>query len=306
MKTPIEHAVTILRAGGLVAFPTETVFGLGGDPTQDAALARIFQVKGRETTKALSLLVGPSADLSAYAQWDPRAERLAAAFWPGPLTMVLPRGHLARDALTGGAPTVGLRMPNHPVPLALLEAFGAPLAAPSANRSGSPSPTLPEHVAADLGMAVSLILPGTCAVGLESTVLLLDGAPRVLRPGVITADALAEVLGEPVGTQRADASYRTRAPLRVLPSADIPLALSEAVGPVALLSRAPLTGAALWRRPPEHPEGYATALYALLRDLDQPDITEILVEALPEGAPWALLRDRLRFAAHEPLFPSLK
>ncbi|MBN2797734.1 MAG: threonylcarbamoyl-AMP synthase [Deltaproteobacteria bacterium] len=295
----LDRAVSLLRAGRLVAFPTETVFGLGGDAESPAALERIFSVKHRDRGKPLSVLVGPGAELEAWAAWSDRAQRLADALWPGPLTLVLPKRPRARDLLTGGADTLGLRMPDHPVPLSLLEAFGGPLAAPSANRSGSPSPTLAEHVAADLGAAVDLILPGRCAVGIESTVLLLGPPARIVRPGAVGREALEAALGEPVEEARAAAAYRTRAPLRLVEAAALDQALARAEGPVAVLSPARPGGCALWRPAAPDPPERAATLYQDLRALDQDGVALILVVLPPDRPEWALVRDRLAHAAHE-------
>ncbi|NBE06995.1 L-threonylcarbamoyladenylate synthase [Paragemmobacter ruber] len=193
----IARAAEILRAGGLVAFPTETVYGLGGDARSDHAVARIFEAKGRPRFNPLIVHVPDVDSARRFARLDARAEAVAAAFWPGPLTLVLP---LRADAgvsplVTAGLETVAIRVPAHPVARALLQAFGGPLAAPSANPSGKVSPTRADHVRAGLAGRIEAILDGgACAVGVESTILGLEGAPSLLRPGGVPAEALEAVL----------------------------------------------------------------------------------------------------------------
>src|SRR3954471_20812316 len=194
----IEEAAAIITRGGLVAFPTETVYGLGADATNAAAVAGIFSAKGRPSYNPLIVHVADVTSASQYVtSWPDAAQTLVHRFWPGPLTIVLPKSARIPDIVTAGLPTVGIRIPNHPVALALIRAAGVPLAAPSANRSMHVSPTLGEHVAASLGAAPDLILDaGPVSVGIESTVLdLSTGVPTVLRPGMISIDDLRQVLG---------------------------------------------------------------------------------------------------------------
>lgn len=199
----LTRAAAILSAGGLVAFPTETVYGLGGDARSDHAVARIFDAKGRPRFNPLIVHVPDLATARRYALFDARAEAIAAAFWPGPLTLVLP---LRDDAdlsplVTAGLATVAVRVPAHPTARALLQTFGGPLAAPSANPSGKVSPTRADHVAAGLAGRIEAILDGgPCAVGVESTILGLSGVPQLLRPGGIPAEALEAALGHPLAT----------------------------------------------------------------------------------------------------------
>jgi L-threonylcarbamoyladenylate synthase len=194
----VAAAVAVLRRGGLVAFPTETVYGLGADAGNPAAVERIFAVKGRPRTHPVIVHL---AEATAIKEWaaevPPDAWALADSFWPGPMTLILPRADQVPDAVTGGAGTVGLRVPAQPLALELLEAFGGGIAAPSANRFGRVSPTTAAHVRADLGVDVDLILDGgPCAVGVESTIVDLSrGIPRVLRLGGLSVEALSEVLG---------------------------------------------------------------------------------------------------------------
>ena len=197
----ISRAADLLQRGGLVAFPTETVYGLGADARNDAAVAGIYAAKGRPDFNPLIVHVPDIAAAQALVHWSPEAEALAQAFWPGPLTMVLP---LREDAglssrVTAGLPTLALRLPAAPLACALLQAAGVPVAAPSANRSGRISPTRADHVLAGLDGRIAAVLDGgPCAVGLESTILGLAGHPTLLRPGGITAEALAQVLGRPL------------------------------------------------------------------------------------------------------------
>lgn len=194
----LQTAARLLREGGLVAFPTETVYGLGGDARDDLAVARIFEAKGRPRFNPLIAHVPDLAAAEALALFDDRARAVAAAFWPGPLTLVLP---LRPDAglsplVTADLPTVAIRVPAHPVAQALLRAFGGPLAAPSANPSGKISPTRADHVLAGLdGLIAAVIDGGACAVGVESTILGLDGPPALLRPGGVPVEALEALLG---------------------------------------------------------------------------------------------------------------
>jgi L-threonylcarbamoyladenylate synthase len=197
----IARAAAILRAGGLVAMPTETVYGLAGDARSDTAVARIFEAKGRPRFNPLIVHLADMDAARALAVFDDRAERLAAAFWPGPLTLVLPLrdGAGLSPLVTAGLPSVALRLPAHPVARALIAAAGLPLAAPSANPSGRVSPTRADHVTAGLGGRIAAVLDaGPCAVGVESTILGLDGPATLLRPGGIAAEALEAALGQPL------------------------------------------------------------------------------------------------------------
>jgi L-threonylcarbamoyladenylate synthase len=203
-QAAIAEAVAILKEGGLVAFPTETVYGLGADATSEAAVARIFAAKGRPAVNPLIVHVTDWKMVADYAETDPRAKLLAASFWPGPLSIILKRKKNANLAQTvsAGLETVALRAPAHPVAQQLIAALGRPIAAPSANRSGTLSPTAPLHVEKSLGSAVDMILAGgKCAIGLESTVIdMTVEMPVVLRAGFILPETIADVLGEDVAT----------------------------------------------------------------------------------------------------------
>jgi len=194
----LDQAVRVLRQGGLVAFPTETVYGLGADAGNELAVRRIFAAKGRPSTHPLIVHLAAADAMDAWAREVPSpARRLAEAFWPGPLTLVLPRSDLASDAVTGGQPTVALRVPAHPVALELLARFGGGIAAPSANRFGGVSPTTADHVRADLGSDVDLVLDGgPCTVGVESTIVDLSSETlSILRPGGVPQEEIERVLG---------------------------------------------------------------------------------------------------------------
>ena len=204
-ETGYARAAEILRAGGLVAFPTETVYGLGADARDDRAVARIYEAKARPDFNPLIVHVADLAAARALVAWSDAAEALAAAFWPGPLTLVLPRreGAQVSRLVSAGLDTLAVRMPAHPTARALLGAFGGPVAAPSANRSGQISPTRAAHVADGMAGRVEAILDGgRCPVGLESTILGLVGKPTLLRPGGITSGEIAAVLGHPVLERR--------------------------------------------------------------------------------------------------------
>jgi L-threonylcarbamoyladenylate synthase len=310
----IENAAEFLRAGGLVSFPTETVYGLGADARNVQALRRIFQAKGRPPDHPLIVHLADMSELKNWASEVPRsAWLLAEAFWPGPLTIILKRNEGVPDLVTGGQDTIGLRVPSHPMAHKLLLAFGGGVAAPSANRFGRLSPTTAEHVRAELGDSVDLILDGgACPVGIESTIVDLSGVqPVILRPGHISAqqieDALLTPLGLPGGASpRAPgmlaSHYAPRTPLRLMHPDELELLLRKQPPgqPVAVLarrSRPPASRAALWQVAPVTPADYAHHLYALLRRLDEAGCQIIVAEAPPDLPEWAAVRDRLARAA---------
>jgi L-threonylcarbamoyladenylate synthase len=309
----IARASALLRGGGLVAFPTETVYGLGADATSAAALERLFAVKGRPRSHPLIVHLGDASWLDRWVRDVPEAaRRLAARYWPGPLTMILPRAARVPDAVTGGQDTVGVRVPRHPVALALLEAFDGAIAAPSANRFGRVSPTTAAHVAADLGADVDLVLDGgPCEVGIESTIVDLSRArPVLLRPGRITADEIADATGLPLDDARRvsaprapgtlEAHYAPRTPLAVR-SASALARGRPAPGRVAVLAFArPAWAEArdVVRIASPTAAQYAHDLYAILRELDLEAATKILVEAPPHDAEWTGVADRLLRASH--------
>lgn len=320
----LRDAAERLRRGELVAFPTETVYGLGAHALDPDAVARIFAAKGRPAWNPVIVHVASTADARALVHdWPDRAQRLADRFWPGPLTLVLRKHDTVPDVVTAGTDTVALRVPSHPVALALLREAGIPIAAPSANRFTQLSPTMASHVAQGLGDRVSLILDGgPCDVGIESTVLDLTGdTPTILRAGVLEADTLAASLGEPVrdGTHQRgarsahaaeaprpapgmmDRHYAPRAELWLVDAAGRAeveaLLLAEAgrvaTGAVAIGDGwAPATATPLVRLPAD-PEGYARGLYAALHALDAAGVARVIVAAPPTTGRWTGIHDRL-------------
>jgi L-threonylcarbamoyladenylate synthase len=312
----IDDAAAVLRRGGLVAFPTETVYGLGADAANPEALRRLYRVKGRPPHHPVIVHLGAPADLGDFALDVPDdAGALARAFWPGPLTLVLRRRRdRVADEATGGRDTVGLRVPAHPVALALLESFGAGVAAPSANRFGRVSPTTAAHVRADLGDDVDVVLDGgPCTVGVESTIVDLTGPePRVLREGGVGVEQLERVLGRAVpvgGTTAAPGTlpshYAPHARVEVVPTAREAAArvashtaAGRRVGLLALLGdvTAAAPGAVVLE-PPSDADEYARVLYARLREADRLGLDVLVAVAPPPRGIGAAVRDRLRRAA---------
>ena len=313
MSEATTKAVSVLRAGGLIALPTETVYGLGADAANAQAVAHIFALKGRPASHPLIVHIANAAALDRWAVDIPdAARRLAAAFWPGPLTLILQRRPEVSDLVTGGQDSVGLRVPAHPLALAVLAEFGGGIAAPSANRYGRVSATTAEHVRDEFGTAIDYILDGgACRVGIESTIVSLIGAePVVLRPGAITASALAEVLGQPLrlpdgqcAVPRAPGSdaahYAPATPARCVDSAELMQVLQtgQVSGVIALLHHSKLSDAVaehvVARQMPAQAEAYARQLYAYLRWADSLGAVRLLIEMPPAGEAWAAVRDRL-------------
>jgi L-threonylcarbamoyladenylate synthase len=316
----IERAAERLRSGDLVAFPTETVYGLGGDAENEGALRAIFAAKGRPSDHPLIVHL---RDGSAIARWSSKvsddATRLAQAFWPGPLTLILPRAPHVHPLVTGGQDSVGLRVPSHPVARRLLDAFarrgGDGIAAPSANRFGHVSPTRAEHVADDLGDRVSCILDGGASeVGIESTIVACLDAPMLLRPGGIEAAAIERVLGRELlaregsaprasGTLASHYAPRTQAFLvdaaMLRPECDNLLARDEGVAVLARTIERPTGFEGTWLQAPREASRYAHDLYANLRALDDADADAIVIEAVPDAPEWLAVRDRLDRATHD-------
>lgn len=321
MSTPvdaeaIDRAARHLLAGGLVAFPTETVYGLGADAARAEAVAKVYALKGRPADHPLIVHVAEPAQAARWARLDARAERLVRRFWPGPLTLVLPLAEGAPAYACGGQPSVGVRCPSHPVARALLRRFealgGLGVAGPSANRFGKVSPTRASHVHADLGAEAPLVLDGGPAeVGVESTIVDLTRAtPVLLRPGRIGRDALAEALGEPVadrdaGAPRASgtlaAHYRPDTRVELL-DADAIDARARVLGPARVAAwspRRPVAPVAHWEPAPADATAFEAALYDTLRRLDALGLEAVLVAAPPSGIAWDAVRDRLARAASE-------
>jgi L-threonylcarbamoyladenylate synthase len=293
---PVEHALAVLRRGGLVAIPTETVYGLAADAANEAAVRRVFSVKGRPVDHPLIVHVADAMLLPQWASHVPRAAAvLADACWPGPLTLIVPRAGHVLDVVTGGRDTVGVRVPAHPLCHALLERFGGGLAAPSANRFGRVSPTTATHVRDDLGDDVDFVLDGGSApVGVESTIVDCSvDPPQLLRPGAISAAEIEDLLGQ----APAAASGPSRAPgmldSHYAPRARVLLAATddEAAGLVARHPGARLIGSGVT------PVEYARGLYRWLRDADT-DGVAVVVARLPEAEGLGhAIRDRLFKAA---------
>jgi L-threonylcarbamoyladenylate synthase len=324
----IRRAAELLRAGKLVAFPTETVYGLGANALDERAVRRIFEAKGRPAANPLIVHVPDVAGARRLvAQWPPAAHKLADRFWPGPISLVLPKRPLVPEIVTGGGPTIALRVPAHPVALALLRAAEVPLAAPSANRSLRVSPTRAEHVLTTLQGRIDLVLDaGPTPGGLESTVVDLSvSPPRVLRLGLILPDEIADLLGQPVEHAHppgghpgpaAGEPYRSPGQMRkhyapLTPVECLVEGDGQAVGAFCEQYRRvgvlcfgtpppPLPDNAVIRVLPAEPELAARQLYAALYQLDSSAVDRILIQLPPPTPQWVAVRDRLlRAAAQE-------
>jgi L-threonylcarbamoyladenylate synthase len=316
----IARAAAAVAARELVAFPTETVYGLGANARDAVALGRLFAAKGRPLAHPVIVHL---ADASAVPRWartlPAGAEALARAFWPGPLTLILPRAEGVLDAVTGGQDGVGLRVPAQPIAHALLAQLASlgcdGMAAPSANRFGRISATTAKHVAEEFGDAVALILDGgPCRHGIESTIVdFAGGGPVVLRPGSITNEALAVVLGSAPrsaerGATRAPGTlashYAPRTRAKLLPRTELLAALAGLGGPgshISVLAHSvaqPPDFEGAWFDAPVESAPYAQQLYANLRALDAREADEIWIETPPDGPDWVAIGDRLRRATH--------
>jgi L-threonylcarbamoyladenylate synthase len=314
----LAQAARLLARGELVAFPTETVYGLGGDARRDEAVAAIYQAKGRPAGNPVIVHVAGIAEARACAaQWPAVAQQLAERFWPGPLTLILPRCDGLSPLVSAGLATVALRSPNHPMAQDLLHEFGGPIAAPSANRSGFTSPTTAAHVLAELSGRVPLVVDGgPCPIGVESTVLdLTTTPPQILRPGAVTAEMLQAVIGNVATASavvpEADAAaspgqysrhYSPHLPAYRFHVRDWPAARTWAQrhGPVALLTwsdEVALAAPHETLRLPADEVGFARVIYAALRDGDEREVKAILT-LMPENVEnlWAAVADRLRRA----------
>jgi len=307
MTPEIRKAADLLRAGGLVAFPTETVYGLGADAANAKAVARLYAVKGRPADHPVIVHFASAEQAFAWAREVPEAARqLAARFWPGPLTLILKRSKLAQDFVTGGQDTVGLRVPSHPIAHEMLSIFGSGVAAPSANRFGLVSPTTPAHVREDLGDEVDLVLEGgPSEIGIESTIVDLSGAGAVLlRPGGISREDVEKIVrlrdreeASPRHSGSLERHYAPRTPARLVPTHALDKVISSTANRIAVLAFSrPDERVDYWLRMPRDPAAYAQRLYAALRELDSAGCEAILVEAPPRAAEWAAVLDRLRRA----------
>jgi len=329
-EVSISRAADRLLAGELVAFPTETVYGLGADAENPHAVARIYAAKGRPSNHPVIVHVAPGADLHYWArEIPPQAQRLIEAFWPGPLTLILPRVAERGEVVSGGQDSIGLRCPSHPVAQALLSAFAAGkpngqggVAAPSANKFGQVSPTHANHVRSEFPAEVARGMPvldgGPSEVGIESTILdlsrLAQGAgPVLLRPGHITPAQIEAVLGEPVGMPDAaaprasgtlKAHYAPHTPLELVTLqrlAEVANGQALPAGQVAVVAfdTAPqaLDDRIIWHTVANDPASYAQSLYAMLRELDSGRYARILVQTPPQDASWRAVNDRIGRAA---------
>jgi L-threonylcarbamoyladenylate synthase len=293
----LSDAAARIREGGVVAFPTETVYGLGANALDAAAVAKIFELKGRPRTSPLIVHVSSIEMAKKYAaEWPPVADDLARRYWPGPLTVVVKKSPVIPDIVTAGLGTVGLRMPAHELALQLIELAGVPIAAPSANRFMHLSPTTARHVEQELGDAVEILDGGPCQVGIESTVVsVTSGELELLRPGMISIDAtaVAPVSDGPhpsPGMHPRHYSPRTRLLL-----VETPRALPDRRGAYVWWKKAGLTTCS--RRMPRDPAAYAARLYDVLHQLDQENWPWIAIESPPATPEWSAILDRLRRAS---------
>ena len=307
----LDEAAGLIRRGGLVAFPTETVYGLGALALEPLAVRAVYAVKGRPPANPLIVhVLGEDEARPLCARWPIEAQELASRFWPGPLTLVLPRTDRVPDEVTGGGSTVAVRAPSHPAARKLLKRVQAPLAAPSANRSEHVSPTTAAHVLRDLNGRIDAVVDGgRSPVGIESTVVALTAkGPRLLRAGAISRAALEELLGEvPDGSPAQLAASPGHQKRHYAPAALVRLAEASALqraaaglpGHVGALVRSEIAfpDTVVSLRLPSDPAGYARDLYASLRDLEDRGCTSIAIEAVPETSDWDAIRDRLTRAA---------
>lgn len=312
MSDPMGLALAALRRGDAIGLPTETVYGLAADASRPEAVRRIFELKGRPADHPLIVHVADARQLDRWARDIPDAARvLAAAFWPGPLTLILRKQPGVPDEVTGGQPTVGLRCPAHPMALALLHEFDGGLAAPSANRFGHVSPTTAAHVREEFGDAVPVVLDGgECEVGIESTILDLSGdTPRILRPGRITRAQIEAQVGpvaeggdadSPRASGTLDAHYAPRTALLLMAREALVAEArqQEALGKrVAVLALGALPDGLRGVALPGQAEGFAHGLYAALRSLDALGANLLLAERPPSSLDWLAVNDRLRRSA---------
>jgi len=297
MILTISEAAARLRAGGVVAFPTETVYGLGANALDAAAVQRVYDLKQRPSTSPLIVHVD-SIEMARtlVTEWSLLADELARRYWPGPLTLVLPKQSRIPDIVTAGLQTVGIRIPAHPIALALIKEAGIPLAAPSANKFTGISPTTAEHVREAFGDAVPVLDGGPCDVGIESTVVAVEGSKlTLLRPGMISlgdlelATATGEAHPAPGMHHR---HYSPRTPLLLISD---PAQLPDATGAYIWHTRSAHAARAIHL--PADPAPYAAQLYAVLHQLDHEGLPWIAVEAVPATSEWSAIRDRLLRAA---------
>jgi L-threonylcarbamoyladenylate synthase len=298
MPISLSEAAERIRAGKLVAFPTETVYGLGANALDPAAVAKIFELKGRPASSPL-IVHASSIEMARklVTEWPAQADELARRYWPGPLTLVLPKAPEIPDIVTAGLPTVGIRVPAHPLALQLIEAAGVPIAAPSANRFMELSPTRAEHVRESFGDAVEILDGGPTQVGIESSVVsLVGGKLMLLRPGMISLGEIEQAnaaSGNPHPAPGMHARhYSPRTPLLLVKSADH---LPDRRGAYMWWRKSGITARSV--RMPADPAAYGARLYSVLHDLDHEGWPWIAVEIPPKTAEWAAILDRLTRAA---------
>ena len=308
MNPEIRRAAEILRAGGLVAFPTETVYGLGADASSASAVARLYAAKGRPADHPVIVHFATTEAAFSFArEIPPEARKLAERFWPGPLTLILKRSAKAKDFVTGGQDSVGLRVPSHPVAHELLREFGGGVAAPSANLFGNVSATTAAHVRDEV-KADMLLDGGASEIGIESTILDLSGSGVVLlRPGKISREDLEgfKVQNPGVSSLRhsggLERHYAPKTPAVLVPPHQLDAEIAKRGAGVAVLAFSrPDERVDYWIRMPREPQAYAQRLYAALRELDAAGCETILVESPPETTEWTAVRDRLSRAAASP------
>lgn len=307
----LQKAVELLRNGKLVAFPTETVYGLGADAMNVNAVKKIFTAKKRPADHPVIVHIENAEQLSNWACNIPSsAFALAKKFWPGPMTLILERAPHVSDIITGGQPTIGLRIPQHPIAQNLLHLFGSGIAAPSANSFGRLSPTLAKHVAEELGTAVNFILDGgACTLGIESTIIDLSSeTPRILRPGSLALTEINSVLGGCLSSQPTSSSaprapgalpshYAPKTPLRIIAPAKLKKFLADSdQKPIAVLTQNEIfseNNNIRWILMPKDPIQYAHDLYAKLRSVDDGSYSMIVVTTVPQNEEWTAILDRL-------------
>lgn len=316
----IQVAAALLRAGETVAFPTETVYGLGADASSQSAVRKVYAIKGRPASHPLIVHISPDSELSRWAQNVPEAaKRLTEAFWPGPLTIILQRSSHVPDEVTGGQNTVGLRAPDHPVAIALLHAFGGGIAAPSANRFGQVSPTTAQHVHEKLGDKVGMILDGgPCRIGVESTIVsFAQGEPLLLRPGGLAVEVIEDILNQRIllaqpGISKVrspgmmDSHYAPETPIEVHSGRELirrAHQLAKLGFKVVVLNISKIevndfnSNEFTCFQMPIVAEEYARDLYATLHHFDCADFDRILAEAPPATQEWDAINDRIRRAS---------
>lgn len=309
----IAGAVALLRQGELVAIPTETVYGLGADAANVAAVAKIFAAKQRPADHPLIVHIAGIEQLELWAQEIPSfAWKLAEHFWPGSLTLILPRSAKVPDIVTGGQDTVGLRVPAHPITLELLKQFGSGISAPSANRFGHISATTPQHVRAEFGNEMAILDGGPCSVGIESTIIDCSGkAPVLLRPGGIDAERIIEILGMELGTASTHSPkvsgslashYAPRTPLLLVSGDQLEAAIAATLAKgqrCGILARKTVNASSsiVCIAAAQNAHEYARHLYSRLRELDEMKLDCLIIEAPPRTGEWLAINDRLKRAA---------